>query len=276
MNAEKSAAVVRRWVAIYTRGLPSGVRQNRRDEIDDDLWSQLLECSESGRTDRSMSGEVVARLVLGIPADVSWRVEQIRFARNRATGGRSALMHAPGLAILAILGGIGWAIWPIPQALVGREWPAGEPVSLLLFVTVVVGAWLLAGAVIGLAIRAGDKIRPVTAAIASVGALIGAAGLFGGAIWLFVGLPLGSAVLLWELGRVGMIGAWLARAHVAAAALLLAMAGVLFTNLALLDDPATAVPVIALAIPYGLSWVAIGWSLGHVGAVPVRGATGGT
>jgi hypothetical protein len=276
MNAEKSAAVVRRWVAIYTRGLPSGVRQNRRDEIDDDLWSQLLECSESGRTDRSMSGEVVARLVLGIPADVSWRVEQIRFARNRATGGRSALMHAPGLAILAILGGIGWAIWPIPQALVGREWPAGEPVSLLLFVTVVVGAWLLAGAVIGLAIRAGDKIRPVTAAIASVGALIGAAGLFGGAIWLFVGLPLGSAVLLWELGRVGMIGAWLARAHVAAAALLLAMAGVLFTNIALLDDPATAVPVIALAIPYGLSWVAIGWSLGHVGAVPVRGATGGT
>jgi hypothetical protein len=276
MNAEKSAAVVRRWVAIYTRGLPSEVRQNRRDEIDDDLWSQLLECSESGRTDRSMSGEVVARLVLGIPADVSWRVEQIRFARNRATGGRSALMHAPGLAILAILGGIGWAIWPIPQALVGREWPAGEPVSLLLFVTVVVGAWLLAGAVIGLAIRAGDKIRPVTAAIASVGALIGAAGLFGGAIWLFVGLPLGSAVLLWELGRVGMIGAWLARAHVAAAALLLAMAGVLFTNIALLDDPATAVPVIALAIPYGLSWVAIGWSLGHVGAVPVRGATGGT
>jgi hypothetical protein len=276
MNAEKSAAVVRRWVAIYTRGLPSEVRQNRRDEIDDDLWSQLLESSESGRTDRSMSGEVVARLVLGIPADVSWRVEQVRFPRNRATGGRSALMHAPGLAILAILGGIGWAIWPIPQALVGREWPAGEPVSLLLFVTVVGGAFSLVGAVVGLALRAGDKIRPATAVIASLGALLGAVSLFGGAIALFVGLPLGSAVLLWELGRVGMIGAWLARAHVAAAALLLAMAGVLFTNLALLDDPATAVPVIALAIPYGLSWVAIGWSLGHVGAVPVRGATGGT
>ena len=185
-------------------------------------------------------------------------------------------MHAPGLAILAILGGIGWAIWPIPQALVGREWPAGEPVSLVLFLSVVVGAWSLAGAVTGLALRAGDKIRPVTAAIASLGALIGAAGLFGGAIGLFVGLPLGSAVLLWELGRIGMVGTWLSRAHVAAAALLLASVGVLFANIPLLDDPATAVPLMALAIPYGLTWIAIGWSLGHVGAVAERGATGGT
>ena len=183
-------------------------------------------------------------------------------------------MHSPGLAILAILGGIGWAIWPIPQAMVGRDWPAGEPVTWLLMVTVVGGAWSLAGAVTGLAIRAGDKIRPVTAAIASIGALIGAISLFG-AFALFVALPLGSAVLMWELGRVGMIGTWLSRAHVAAVALLLASVGLLFTNIALLDDPATAVPVMALAIPYGLSWIVIGWSLGRVATVAETGATGG-
>jgi hypothetical protein len=274
MNAETSAALVRRWVAVYTRGLPADVRQDRRDEIDDDLWSQLLESSDSGRTDRSLAGEIVARLVLGVPADVSWRMEQIRFARDRATRGRSALMHAPGLAILAILGGIGWAIWPIPQALVGRGWPAGEPVSWLLFVSVVGGAWSLAGAVTGLAIRAGDKVHPATAAIASIGALIGAVSVFG-AFALFVGLPLGSAVLMWELGRVGMVGTWLSRAHVAAAVLLLASVGVILTNSALFDDKATAVPLLSLDIPYGLSWIVIGWSLARVATVGEQGTTGG-
>jgi hypothetical protein len=275
MNAERSAAVVRRWVAVYTRGLPADVRQDRRDEIDDDLWSQLHESSDSGRADRSLAGEMVARLVLGVPADVSWRLEQIRIGRVRATKERGVLMRAPGLAVLAILGGIGWAIWPIPQALVGREWPAGEPVSVLLFVTVVGGAWSLAGTVIGLILRAGDKIRPATAIFASIAALLGAVSVFG-AFALFVGLPLGSAVLLWELGRAGMVGVWLSRAHAVAAALLLASVGVLMLNNALYDDRATAVPLMALAIPYGLSWIAIGWSLGHVGTVAERGATGGT
>ena len=50
MNAERSAALVRRWVAVYTRGLPTEVRQDRRDEIDDDLWCQMVDASESGRT----------------------------------------------------------------------------------------------------------------------------------------------------------------------------------------------------------------------------------
>ena len=32
----------------------------------------------------------------------------------------------------------------------------------------------------------------------------------------------------------------------------------------------------ALAIPYGLSWIAIGWSLGHVASVVEGGTTGST
>jgi len=40
MTAGRSAALVRRWVALYTVGLPRDLRDTRRAEIEDDLWSQ--------------------------------------------------------------------------------------------------------------------------------------------------------------------------------------------------------------------------------------------
>jgi hypothetical protein len=274
MKAETTAALVRRWVAVYTRGLPADVRQDRRDEIEDDLWCQLLDTSASGRTDGSVAGEIVARLVLGVPADLSWRLEEGSRGRARALSRRSVGMHAPGLAVLAILGGIGWAIWPIPQALVGRDWPAGEPVSALLLISVLGGAWSLAAATIGLTIRAGDKISPVIALLASIGALIGAVSLFG-VYAAYVGLPLGSAVLMWALGRAGVVGTWMSRAHIAAAMLIFVSVGLLLMNSVLIDDPTTAVPVLSLGIPYGLSWIAIGWSVGR-GASIAEGRAAGT
>jgi hypothetical protein len=261
MSAERAADWVRRWVGFYTRGLPVDIRQERRDEIDDDLWSQMRDAAGSGRTDQSVTGEIVIRLVFGVPADLSWRVEQRHAAGNQVAPERSSTMGTRAIAVLAILGGIGWVTWPIPQAMVGRDWPADNPgISWLLFVTVVIGAWVLAAAMIGLVVTFQDRLRGPVAFIGSIGAVIGAISVFG-AFAGVAAMPIGSAVLMWDLSRAGVLGTWLARAHVGAAILFLVALVVLFANFTLLDHPETAVPLLALDIPYGFSWIAIGWSL---------------
>ena len=272
MSAERSAALVRRWVAMYTLGLPPEARRDRRDEIDDDLWCQAQEAATASGADRSLAGEMIARLVFGVPSDLSWRIEQHRFGSSPAGSGRSYTVNAPGRGLLAILGGIGWAIWPIAQRLVGREWAEG-PMAWILILIVAGGTWMVAAATIGLAFIAADRIRQGVAAIAVLGALIGAFSAVVGAFAAIVALPVASAALLYELGRIGAIGPWTARAHIITAALVLVAAGLLWIP-GFLDNPATAVPALSLgelverrsvfdlaALPYGLSWITIGWSL---------------
>jgi hypothetical protein len=274
MNAERAAGLVQRWVGIYTRGLPAEIRQDRRDEIDDDLWSQLRDAAESARADQSLTGEIVIRLLFGIPSDLSWRAEQRHVGRKQLAPERSPTMGARVPALLAIVGGIGWVTWPIPQGLVGRGWPAGEPVSLLLFVSVVLGAWVLAAATFGLVATFQDRLRGVAAFLGSAGAAIGAISLFGFYAGV-VAMPIGSAALMWDLRRAGVLGTWLAGAHVVAAILFMVPSVVLVANSTLMDHPETAVPLLALDMPYGISWITIGWALRHsapAAAGPVEGA----
>jgi hypothetical protein len=268
MSADRAAGWVRRWVGIYTHGLPAEIRQERRDEIDDDLCSQMRDAAGSARTDNSLTGEIVIRLVFGIPADLSWRLEQRHVADSHVAPERSSTMGTRASAVLAILGGIGWVTWPIPQALVGRDWPANDPaMSWLLFVSVVLGAWVLAGAMIGLVVTFQDRLRGVAAFLGSLGAAVGAISVFGPFAGV-VAIPIGSAALMWDLRRAGVLGTLLARAHVAAAMLFLVPLVALFANPALIDHPETAVPLLALDMPYGFSWIAISWSLRHGAPMP--------
>jgi hypothetical protein len=260
MSAERTAALVRRWVGLYTLGLPAEIKQRRRAEIDDDLWCQAEEAAASGRADRSLASEILTRLVFGVPADVSWRVEQRRRASAGVPYREEHAMNAPGTGLLAIIGGIGWAVFPIPQGLVGREWPAGDPISAVLFASMLAGTFGVAGALIGLVMAVQDKVRAWVPYVAATGMVIALLELVGMYLLVFF-LPIISAVVLWELGRIGAVGTWQARAHVGAAVLFLAPAGGLALNPGLFDSQATSVPLMSLLIPYGISWIAIGSSL---------------
>jgi len=182
-------------------------------------------------------------------------------------------MNAPGRGLLAILGGIGWGIGFILQGLVGREWPTEGPLPAILMLTVVGGAWMLAGATIGLAMVVGDRIHETVAWLVGLGAIVGAVSLVGGAYGFVVALPISSAALLWELRGIGAVGPWMARAHVIGAALVLVAVALLWANPALIDSPATAVAGLSLAVPYALSWIAIGWSLLRQPSAPESTAT---
>jgi len=73
------------WVRCYTRGLAQELRESRRAEIASDTWDQV-------HGDRYASGAwVLVRCLLGVPADLSWRLEH------------SATAHAPGRAALRLL-----------------------------------------------------------------------------------------------------------------------------------------------------------------------------
>ena len=71
-----AARLVRGWVRLYTSGLPAEVRDGRREEIDGDLWEQVRDAMEIGRVPRYLRSDVLVRWLLGVPADLSWRVAQ--------------------------------------------------------------------------------------------------------------------------------------------------------------------------------------------------------
>jgi hypothetical protein len=271
MNAAWTSGLVRTWVRMYTAGLPMEVRQARRHEIDDDLWCQAQDAAASGRSDRSLAGEIGVRLVLGMAADVSWRFDQARIRKAGSTRERRLAMNAPGRGILAILGGLGWVVLPIPQGIVGRDWPTEGWLPWLLFVSVVGGSWALAGACAGLVGAVQDRIRPGIAIAVLLGCFVGAVSVLG-AYAFIVGLPVASALLLRELARLGAVGAGLARAHIATAALTFVPIGAILTSGSLMDDPLLASSVLALVIPYAISWIVLGVGLVRPPAVVTQSA----
>jgi phosphoribosylaminoimidazole-succinocarboxamide synthase len=81
-----AVGAVRTWVALYTLGLPRGVRDERRTEIDCDLYEQRLFARFEGEGALSTAGSISMRLVLGMLSDIMWRVQAGLLARsNRST-----------------------------------------------------------------------------------------------------------------------------------------------------------------------------------------------
>jgi len=64
-------AAVRAWTWLYTSGLPLGLRERRREEIESDLWESIAD----GRDRRILALLIASRLIAGIPDDLGWRAE---------------------------------------------------------------------------------------------------------------------------------------------------------------------------------------------------------
>ena len=267
MNGSPVAGVVRGWVSLYTRGLPAELRGSRRDEIDDDLWCEHAEAAAAGRSARSLDADLFLRLLFGMPADVSWRLAYRRSPTPSSLDGSSS-MSTRTLGMLAIVAGsFPGLLMILYQPMGDALWASGGGVVLLLGSFVAFPA-----AALGLALRFQDRLGPLGA----VGAILVTVGiaLIIGAIDVgpvpragFVVVPVGSAMLMWDLARAGV-------ARRAAIAQLLA--SVVVIGLALLGPGQTSIPPIAIGVAlyaYLLSWVAIGVSL--IRGVPHSQGTSG-
>jgi hypothetical protein len=67
--------LTRWWVRLYTKGLPPEMRDARRAEIESDLWEQGEDATANGSQPDETALEVFGRLLLGVPADVTWRLQ---------------------------------------------------------------------------------------------------------------------------------------------------------------------------------------------------------
>jgi hypothetical protein len=106
------ANVVRRWVALYTHGLPADLRDRRFLELESDVWEHLHDADEP-----NASRAVYGRFLRGIPADVWWRYHTLlepRGARQRSQKMTTSLRSSWWVILTAILGvvplGIGLAM----------------------------------------------------------------------------------------------------------------------------------------------------------------------
>jgi hypothetical protein len=88
-----ASTLVRGWVDLYTRGLPSELRDARRAEIESDLWEQAAEADGVGRAPLSVGSEMLARLALGMPADIGWR--QAHRRGNTSSQRKEIVMREP-------------------------------------------------------------------------------------------------------------------------------------------------------------------------------------
>ena len=61
------------WVWWYTRRLPFEVAAQRRDELLSDLWEHAADAARTGQGDVGHQFDVIGRMVVGVPADLSWR-----------------------------------------------------------------------------------------------------------------------------------------------------------------------------------------------------------
>jgi hypothetical protein len=66
------SAVVRGWVGLYTVGLPAEMQARRRGEVAGDLADETHDAIRRGELE-TLRRRRLARWLLGIPADLSWR-----------------------------------------------------------------------------------------------------------------------------------------------------------------------------------------------------------
>jgi len=81
-----AASVVRGWTRLYTAGLEPLLRNSRRAEIDSDLWEHAQAGSRGAAPAGAIAGQILARCLLGVGADVTWRAETAMLARYEKGG----------------------------------------------------------------------------------------------------------------------------------------------------------------------------------------------
>ena len=112
-----TARIVRWWVRLYTSGLSSGERGDRRDEIE----SNHHEHTHSSRTQsRDTARQVLGRMVRGLPADLAWRLSRPGAERRAVRGGAAAVGRGRGggaVALVAYRSYIGVAVAAVAAVL---------------------------------------------------------------------------------------------------------------------------------------------------------------
>jgi hypothetical protein len=262
VNGSPVAALVRGWVRLYTGRLPAELRDARRNEVDDDLWCEMEETLATGSSVRSLDADRVLRLLFGIPADISWRLEQRQRDRVRPVP-RSPSMSTRVVASLSVVGGSALAVASIIWGMFDATSPVAIP-GRLLFAT---GFVALAMALWGLDIRFNDRMAGGVVLLGALGGLgsvtaaLGSATALGLVGSLFFLLPIGSTAVALDLSRHGTMPRSLALVHAAVALPVVVIVFAMWTDSPVGGPNPPQIPYALPWVPYALTWIGIGVSL---------------
>ena len=182
-----AVGATRTWVRLYTHGLRPGLCEARRAELESDLWEHTRAAGEGPSATTAF--EIAARLVVGIPADLSWRVKSGTKRHRTAQRSGTMLSKVKKHGMVALTGALGvWYLFIGITAPLSAYWE-GDTAGKVASVTLCG----LAGTVViaGLVGRRNSK-RWASPALA-VGAVLGAVFMF----WIVVPVVVALAVLVW-------------------------------------------------------------------------------
>lgn len=193
---EAAAMLVRWWTALYTTGLGAGAKAERRAEVASDVFEHGRDLGWSARAGL----EIALRWLLGVPADLSWRLEQATVGARVAAAANGALGRleraggwvtrrgVPGLTAVLVWLYIGGGVLVATLAPFQAQDRAGMAV---------LGAWAI---VAGLAVRWG-RGRLGQRPLAGFGAVLAGALPLGLVLMVTVVAPLLSLAVTVAEGR---------------------------------------------------------------------------
>jgi hypothetical protein len=104
-----ATALVRAWTSAYTWRLEPAIRDRRRAEIESELW----EFQQDPERGNHPAAHMLARLLIGIPDDLSWRAEHASARRTRVRTGIRVAAWTVATVIIAA------ALWILPLMTTG-------------------------------------------------------------------------------------------------------------------------------------------------------------
>ncbi len=118
-----AGALATAWARIYTLGLDPGARDERLAELESDLFEQQQDAHTQARGSLALNLAILLRVVMGMAADVSWRLEAAR----------------PGTTLRGLAArGVSGAAWTVHRGMPGVTWllaGAYAVIGFLLLVT---------------------------------------------------------------------------------------------------------------------------------------------
>jgi hypothetical protein len=119
MSPHIAADIARWWTRIYTAGLPEELRENRRAEVESDLWESLA--------DGAPSHHILARTALGLPDDLTWSLTVMD------TSTRATAKWSLGTLLVVVLSWMWLALAPQSLTMLESRWafPAASVFHLL-------------------------------------------------------------------------------------------------------------------------------------------------
>ena len=191
--------LTRWWVRLYTRGLPSEMKYARRAEIESDLWEQGEDAIANGSQPDETALQVFVRLLLGTPADLTWRLEQR--GAGRRTEDRSIKMNESltmrGFFLAAVAIAIAPAAFGASVIAGGGEWDSTTERVLFGSLWVVAAVTMVAGLVLS------NRQPLLGIGLVALGAICMVVLWY----WIpFITVPLGAALVFLAYRRARRIG----------------------------------------------------------------------